>query len=302
MAEFTGTVTEQGLYPDVPEAQYHADPVAHEWGSLSVSAAKLLIPPAPAAKFDWARKNGRLPTKAQKLGTLVHALILGTSAPPLAILDFENRTRTKPFIAAEKEALGAGKQVVLRKEWEEAVAISDAVLKHPVAGPLIEASAQREVSGFWTDPEFGIWQRMRADALSAEWDMPVAVDLKSARDASPEGFARAVAEYGYHRQDVHYRQGLAACLGCGWRDVDFLFAVVETEPPYLVAVYRVSDGEDGARDDVGLGLEQMRAARERFRDCSQAGRWPGYSEEIETLRLPQYKRLDMERDIDDYYL
>lgn len=296
-------ITEPGLVGDVDEDWYHSDPVAHEWGSLSVSAAKLLVPPNPAAKFAYARKNGRLPTKAQKLGTLAHALTLGTPPGDLAILDFENRTRTKAFIAAEKEALDAGQQVVLRKERDEAQAIADAIRLDPTAGPLLEGAVDREVSGFWRDEEFGIWLRMRMDAHTLNaWQMPTILDLKSTRDASPAEFAKAVAEYGYHRQDVQYRQGLAALLGLDdWRDADFIICAVETEPPYLVATYRVSDGEDGTPDDVGLGMEQLRAARERFRDCSAAGIWPGYSDEIERLELPHWKRQDMKRDLDEWY-
>jgi hypothetical protein len=304
--EFTGVIEQPGLYPGIDEAVYHRDPVAHEWGSLSVSAAKLLVPPAPAAKFDWARKHGRLPSKAQKLGTLAHALTLGQPTGPIAVLDFENRTRTKKFMAEEEKALKAGLQVVLRKEMDEAQAIADAVHANKTAAGLLNG-ADCEVSGFWVDGEFGIWQRMRIDAFTLAYAMPTIVDLKTSKDASEEGFAKSVAEYGYHRQDVHYRQGLAACLKLkDWRDVDFVFVVVESEPPYLVAVYRVSDGSpdehgDLTPDDVGLGLEQLQAARERFRGCSESGIWPGYSEEIERLELPRYKRQAMERDINEWF-
>lgn len=306
MPQYTGGyITEPGLYPDIPEAKYHSDPVGHEWGSLSVTAAKLLIPPAPAAKFEHARKHGHLPTRAQKLGTLAHALTFGQPTGDLVVLDYENRTRTKAFIKDEAEALAAGKQVVLRKEWDEATAIADAVHANPTAAGLL-AGADHEVSMFWEDDEFGIWCRGRMDALALEWEMPTIVDLKSTKDASKEAFAKSVADYGYHRQDVHYRQGLAACLGCHWQEIDFVFVVVETEPPYLTATYRISDGTGGQYgdrlpDDTALALEQLRAARERFRDCSKAGIWPGYSQEIETLQLPRYKRQQMEADLNEWY-
>lgn len=295
MPEFTGVVTEPGLYPDIPEGKYHRDPVGHEWGSLSVTAAKLLVPPAPAAKFDYARRHGKLPSKAQKLGTLAHALTLGQPLPAIAVLDFENRTRTKKFMAAEEEALAAGKQVVLRKEMDEAQAIADAVHANATAAGLL-ADAEPEVSMFWVDPEFGIWQRGRMDAYSPDiWEMPVIVDLKTSADASEEGFAKSMADYGYVRQYVHYRQGLAAALGCDPEDIDFIFVVVESEPPYLTATYRPHE------QDIDRASHQLRAARERFRDCSRSGIWPGYSEEIETLELPYYKRQQAERDLNDWF-
>lgn len=293
MPEFTGLVTEQGLYPDVPEGKYHADPVAHEWGSLSVTSAALLVPPRPAAKFDHARRNGKLPTKSMKLGTLAHALTFGTPVGPIAVLDFENRTRNKVFIKAEKEALDAGLQVVLRKEWDEAQAIAAAVHANPTAAGLL-AGADCEVSGFWVDAEFGIWLRMRMDAHSLQWPMPTIVDLKTSADASEEGFAKSMADYGYVRQEVQYREGLAACLGCDPGDIDFVFVVVESEPPYLTATYRPHE------QDIDRAVHQLRATRERFRHCSESGIWPGYSQEIETLELPRYKRQQMERDLNEW--
>lgn len=285
-------ITEPGLYPDVDEDWYHADPV--EGGSLSVSGAKLLVPPSPAAKFKWARDNPRPPSRAQKLGMLAHALTLGTPVGDIALLDFKDRTRTKAFNAAEKEALDAGKRVVLVKEWDEAQAIAGALRSHPTAGGLL-ADGDSEVSMFWRDREFGIWQRGRMDHFALSWQMPTIVDLKTSKDASEESFAKSVYDYGYHRQDVNYREGLAACLGCEPDEVDMVFVVVETEPPYLVAHYRVS-----ARD-ADLGRQQMRAARERYRDCTESGRWPGYSEEIEDLELPAYARRQIEQELNDWY-
>ncbi len=293
MPEFTGLITEPGLYPDVPEAKYHADPVAHEWGSLSVSAAKLLVPPAPAAKFAYARKHGKLPSKAQKLGTLAHALTFGQPTDDVEVLDFENRTRNKAFIKAETEVLAAGRRVVLRKEWDEAAAIAAAIWANPTAAGLLDG-ADYEVSGFWTDAEFGIWQRMRMDASTLRFAMPTIVDLKTSADASEESFAKSMADYGYVRQDVHYREGWAALLGCDPGDIDFVNVVVESEPPYLTATYRPHE------QDIDRASHQLRAARERFRDCSESGTWPGYSQEIETLELPRYKRQQMEREINEW--
>jgi len=290
-------ITEPGIY-DIPETEYHADCVpAEAGGSLSVSGTKLLLPPVPPAKYAYAREHGHLPTKAQKLGTLAHAMTFRQPTGHYAALDYDawNAAGCK---AAKAEALDAGRTPVLRKEWDEAVAISGAIRSHPTAGPLL-AEGEAEQSMFWRDPEFGIWLRMRAD-FTTWFHMPTIVDLKTTKDASKDGFAKSVHDYGYHRQDPWYRQGWAAQLGCDWRDIDFIFAVVETEPPYLVATYRISDGTDGP-DDVGLGLEQCRIAREIYRDCTASGSWPGYSEEIETLELPRYRRLDTERQVNEWH-
>ena len=297
---WTGPVTSPGIY-QMDEAHYHSDPVPEALGgSLSSSGAKLLLADGGPRKFDYARKNGSLPTKAQRLGTVIHALTLGTQTGDLAVLDFENRTRTKAYIAAEKEALEAGKQVILRKEWDQATTMASAVLSHPVAAGLLKG-ADPEVSMFWRDPEFGIWLRGRADALNLDgFGMPVIADLKSSKDASKDAFAKSVHEYGYFRQDPWYREGWAAHLACEWHEVDFVFIVVESDPPHDIAIYRVSDGTEGP-DDIALGREHNRIAREKYRDCTQAGIWPGYPEDIQTLQLRRNDRFAAERVINDWH-
>lgn len=281
-------ITAPGLYPDIDEDWYHADPVTG--GSLSVSGAKLLLQ-APA-KFDYARRHGSRSTDAMKLGTVIHSMVLG-KGQEIAVLDFDDR-RTKAYKEAEALAVMAGQIPMLRKDYDEAKAIADALLKHPTAGGLL-TEGDAEVSMFWHDEEFQIWLRGRCDYMTHFGGLPTIVDVKKTKDASPEGFAKSVYEYGYHRQDPHYREGWAAILGCDWQDIDFVFAVVEPEPPYLVATYRVIP------EHVELGREQNRIARERFRDCAERDVWPGYSEEIEDLELPRYGVQRIEKDINDWY-
>ncbi|MGH6656561.1 MAG: PD-(D/E)XK nuclease-like domain-containing protein [Actinocrinis sp.] len=280
-------ITAPGLYPDVDEDWYHADPV--EGGSLSVSGAKLLLQ-APA-KFDYARHHPHQSTKAMDLGTTVHGLVLGKGAD-IAVCHYDNWT-TKAARQARDDAAADGMIPMLARDWQQAKAIAGAVLKHPTTGGLF-TEGDAEVSMFWRDAEFGIWLRGRADYMTF-FTGPAIVDFKTTKDASPEGFAKSVYEYGYHRQDPHYREGWASVLGCDWQDIDFIFACVETEPPYLVAAYRVIPAH------VELGREQNRIARERFRDCVKSGRWPGYSEEIEDLELPYWGARRIEKDINDWH-
>ena len=290
MPEWTGTFAGAGLYPDLPEDLYHRDVVPE--GSLSVTSARLLLPPSVPAKFKWAREHPHKSTAAMDLGTTVHGMALGTGAE-VAVVQADS-WRTKAAQNERDEAEGLGMVPMLAKDYAEAKAIADAMLAHPTAGALLEG-VDPEVSMFAVDPEFGIWLRGRADAVTMAYSMPTVVDVKTTKDASPAGFAKSVADFGYHRQDPWYRQLWAAILGCDPDEIDFVFAVVETEPPYLVATYRV----DAAAVDVGR--EQNRIAREVYADCTESGIWPGYSEEIEDLELPYYKRRQMEREISDWH-
>jgi hypothetical protein len=284
-------ITEPGLVPDMDEDWYHGDPVSG--GSLSVSGAKLLLQ-APA-KFDYARRHPHKSTKAMDLGTRVHAMVLGKGEEHLAELPYDEY-RTDEAKAARDAALAAGKIPTKPHEMAEAKLIASAVLAHPTAGGLF-TEGDAEVSMFWRDEEFGIWLRGRADYMTYFGETPTIVDFKTTADASPDedGFGKSAYKYGYWMQDPWYREGWAAHLGCDPGEIDFVFVAAETEPPCLVAQYRVKPAH------AERGREMNRIARERYRDCVKADRWPGYSEEIEDLELPRYGVQRIEKDINEWF-
>lgn len=289
MPEFTGIITEPGLYGDMPEDQYHADPVPG--GSLSVTGAKKLLPPSCPAIFDHERRHPKMATRSMELGTVVHGLILGTGQP-VEVLGYDSY-KTKKAQDDRKTAIAAGSVPMLIADYAEAQKIAAAVYAHPLAGALL-SEGDAEQSMFWQDPEFGIWCRGRTDSLTY-FDQPVIVDVKTTSDASPAEFARSADKYRYYMQDPYYRDGLAAVLGCDPDDIDFVFVVVPTEPPYLPMVYRLEE------TDVELGRQQNRIAREKYRDCTEAGIWPAWSADITPLALPRYAVSRIESEINDYF-
>jgi hypothetical protein len=286
----TTVITKPGLYPDIPEDEYHADPVPD--GSLSVSAAKKLLPPDCPAIFDWERKHPKPPTKSMELGTVVHGLVLGTGQP-VAVVDADN-WRGNEAKESKAKAIAAGEVPMLAKDYAEAKAIAAAVTEDDDAGPLFD-SGDAEQSMFWQDSEFGIWLRSRMDWLTWFDGIPTIVDLKSSKDSSPKSFAKSADDFRYFMQDPHYRDGLAAILRCDPAEIDFVFCVVPVEPPYLVMTYRLEP------EDVTLGREQNRIAREKYRDCTAAGIWPKWSNDITPLALPPYARRRIESEINEYY-
>ena len=93
------------------------------------------------------------------------------------------------------------------------------------------------------------------------------------------GFTRAVTKYGYHVQNALYREGYAE-LG---EQVDhFVFLAVEKSPPFAVAVYSLDD------EAVGYGYRRVVRGRELMAHCLKTNEWPGYSNHIQTLSLPQW--------------
>jgi hypothetical protein len=63
-------------------------------------------------------------------------------------------------------------------------------------------------------------------------------DLKTARDASPRGFIRAINNFNYHMQAALY---LDACAASGLGAEQFMFLAQEKMQPYPYAIYALSD-------------------------------------------------------------
>ena len=123
----------------------------------------------------------------------------------------------------------------------------------------------------------GIECRCRPDAVT---ERGVIVDLKTTRDASPEEFARSIAQYRYHVQAAFYSDGYRAAFGEAPRG--FVFIAVETEAPYLVAVYVASEAM------TQRGRIDYQADLDTFRWCRDHNDWPGYSGHPLTIDLPKW--------------
>lgn len=276
-------ITEPGIY-DIPEDQYHADPVPESEGrSLSSSGAKLLLPPGCPAIYKHQRDHGGKSTKAMDTGTVVHGMILGTGRE-VAVLSYDNYQTGKARDARDK-AIADGKLPQLRKEWDKAAAIAQAVRDHPTAGALF-SEGDAEQSGFWRDPELGVWRRCRWDWITPHGEV---ADLKTCADASPQAIAKAMHNFGYYMQNAWYRDGYTELFGDEpW---DFLNVFVQAEPPYLITIARLTG------EHVELGRRRCRAAIEKFRDCTEAGVWPAWSDDIIDISLPRYAEMQIESEI-----
>jgi hypothetical protein len=274
---------------DIPEDLYHSDPVPG--GSLSCSGAKQLLPPSCPAKFRHNREHPPAPSEAMERGTAVHKLVLGVGAD-IAVLDYKD-WRTAAAREARVAARAAGKVPLLAADYAGAQAVAAAVLAHPLGRYLFNPGhGAPERSLFWQDEETGVWLRSRLDFLP-ERRRPgrkfIIPDLKTAKSADVGRIEKAVADYSYFMQAAFYADGVRA-LGID-HCPDFVFVFVEPEPPYLVTVAQLDDAA------MNAGRRENRRAIERYRDCTESGIWPGYSDtptDIERISLPYWKQRRLE--------
>lgn len=262
----------EGLHFDLDETTYHEHPT-----SLSVSGAKVLLK-APAL-FKWQQDNPVYKSVFDE-GSAAHALVLGQDVESLVYVVPFDDWRTQAAQAEKALAREMGLAPILPATWRMVSDMADELSKHPIAGPLM-AEGLTEVSAFGVDERTGVMRRARADLLRE--DLRLLVDYKTTRNSAPWAFAKDAASYGYFQQHAWYLDL--------FRDLDidlrsFVFVAQMSEPPYLVSVTElVADAVDRGRDLNDRALEM-------FRDCTESGIWPGFTQGITPIDIPRWAYFD----------
>lgn len=274
----TATITAPTVAWDMPEDDYHADPVTG--GSLSHSMAKVLIQPGGPAKLRWQLDNPQPYKKVFDFGRAAHALVLGVGAELRMIPDeylasngAASTKAAKDFIAQARED---GATPLKQVEFQQIKDMALQLARHPEAVAVLTADgARHEVSAFTVDPHTGVVLRCRFDTIASTG----LGDYKTAATADPHRFNRAVLDNGYHQQHPWYLD-TAAALDLVDPDAPFKFVVQEKTAPYLVSVIQLD------AEWVRIGRDLNRRAIDLFVDCTRTGQWPGY--ETTTLTPPPW--------------
>ena len=256
---------------DLDEATYFAHP------ALSVSGAKKIL--AAPALYRWERDNGQPPSTVFDVGHAAHALVLGVGAE-VVVIDAPD-WRGKAAKEQRDEARAEGKTPLLAADYRAVMAMADAVLCDPLAGPLF-TDGRPEVSLFWRDWVTGVDRRARVDWLPNPTPAGrlALVDLKTAASADPQAIRQAVAKFRYEMQAAWYIDG-AYALELG-DDIGFRFVFVEKSPPHLVTVVEL----DAAA--LSAGRTRNDEALRIFAECQATDVWPGYCDDVQVIALPPW--------------
>ena len=269
-------ITEPGVY-DLPVEAYHADPV--DGGSLSCTSARRLIPPSCPAKYRWHTDHaGEDHAPHFDMGSAAHKLVLGAGAE-IVVVDADS-WRTTAAREQRDAAYAAGRTPLLAADMTVVEAMADALRAHPIAGRMfLPGKGKPEQTLIWRDQRTGIMCRALVDWLPNRGR--VWPDYKTAVSAWPEDFRRPADVYGYAQQAAWYLAGVRA-LGLGGDDAPFVFVVQEKEAPYLVSVIELDS------ESLRIGAQRNRQALSIFQWCTETGHWPGYSDDVALVSLPNY--------------
>jgi hypothetical protein len=152
----------------------------------------------------------------------------------------------------------------------------DAVYAHPTLRPLL-ADFDPEVTMIARDPQTNLKLKSRVDALPSGHD--VLLDLKTAQDASHDGFLRAARNFRYAMQPALYTYVWQLITD---RPAAFLFIAVETAPPFGVQLFELEP------EVFKKARQKMRVGLDRWATCVERGVWPNYSHGIATLDIPSW--------------
>lgn len=295
-------ITEPGAYRDIAAEDYHGNANLLPAPSLSSTGAKLLLNKSPYHFWWQSPMNPDRPAEDDKphfsVGKAAHDLILLSDRWPqfyhVTPEGFaRNKTKQMPeAIAAYEEAVANGLCILRHEDAEIVHAVAASIQRNPLAMMAL-TNGESETTLAWKDGETGVWLRARPDFMPATarvgGDVIVVADLKfvAGTNATPEGFKRAIANFGYHQSAAFYGDGIKAVFG--HYPTHWLHVVVEKEPPYCVALYELPG------EDIERGRWLNREAIRKFADCLSADKWPGYADEPLSVGLPIWAR----KQIDD---
>lgn len=276
------------VIPDLPRAGYDKigagrsiyDAVVN-WSSLK------LLSKSPAHYRHKIENPEDGDTDAKLVGRAVHVATLEPHVYDLTFDIWKHGDRRgndwKDFLGS---AILRGREVLKVEQHREVKRIAKAARDCPAAAELLKGKREVTVTWQYTRPdELGLGSytldcKARLDLLS---DSGAIVDLKTTKDASPEGFGRECDRYGYHLQAAHYRSGFELVTG---RRLPYYLLAVENFAPYVAQIYRLEDRE------LDLGWRQVVELYDRLDYCRRERRWGGYFDGVMGLELPRWSYPD----------
>jgi hypothetical protein len=221
----------------------------------------------------------RQQTDEMILGSALHTIVFEHHKFDLeyAIAPDVNRRTNKGKQELSEFQQATGNRTLLKpSEYETIVAMKKAIWENPAVQVLLSHGIAEHTLD-WQEPMTGALCKIRPDWLS---NTGFICDLKSTEDASEAAFARTVVNYRYDVQGGFYVDGVTAATGVVPKG--FIFIVVEKKPPFMTALYCLSER------DLDLGRQKYLKDLNTYQECLKTGIWQGYSQGVKELKLPDW--------------
>jgi exodeoxyribonuclease VIII len=214
-------------------------------------------------------------TKAMADGTAVHAFFLERDKfnSDFVIKPADMRLNTK---AGKEWAQEHQSKIIIDSELGNNLYEMEKSFIDSPAKLIYNKSGQSELSYFWDD--LGLVKgKCRPDWISDDGN--IVVDIKTTTDASPKGFQKSIANWGYHLQLGWYLRGLQKL---GLPAKEFIFIAIEKTPPFSVGVYRAN------KDMITYANDEINNLVYDIDESLKSDDFPDYTPEIMDLGLPNW--------------
>ena len=214
-------------------------------------------------------------TKAMADGTAVHAFFLERDKfdTDFVIKPEDMRLNTK---AGKEWAQEHQSKIIIDSELGSNLYEMEKSFMDSPAKLIYDKSGQSELSYFWDD--LGLVKgKCRPDWISNDGN--IVVDIKTTTDASPKGFQKSIANWGYHLQLGWYIRGLQKL---GLPAKEFIFIAIEKTPPFSVGVYRAN------KDMITYANDEINNLVYDIDESLKSDDFPDYTPEILDLGLPNW--------------
>ena len=216
-------------------------------------------------------------TKAMADGTAVHAFFLERDKfdTNFVIKPADMRLNTK---AGKEWALEHQSKIIIDSELGNNLYEMEKSFMDSPAKMIYNENmgGQTELSYFWND--LGLVKgKCRPDWIDKFGE--IVVDVKTTTDASPRGFQKSIANWGYHLQLGWYMRGLQKL---GFDTYDFIFIAIEKTPPFSVGVYRAD------REMISHAMQELDKLVPEIDYALQTKEFPDYTPEITSIGLPPW--------------
>lgn len=202
------------------------------------------------------------------IGSAAHSLVLGG----VQVVEYKaGRRAGKAFDAFEADNPDA--LILSPSEYRKANGMAAAVKANRLACSVLDG--EREKTYTWR-----LQGRLCRGTPDVRGKRHVA-ELKTGETADPRFFPFKVRRFCYHGQLAWYSDG-AVLAGLPDPEEHYIVAV-EATAPYVVTVFRIAPAT------IDMGRRLIRLWFERLLQCEAAQEWPGYSQSVVELALPEYE-------------
>lgn len=193
----------------------------------------------------------------------------------------DRRTKAGKAIAAEASAANEGKLEIGAETLGLLTACGVLAFQDSLVSRFLDSGTTKETAFGWSHST-GLHLRCCPDIFLTMGGRNTMVDFKLMESSSPAAFARAIRDYGYHRQAAFYADGLSRAIG--FDTEDFFFVVFGKKPPFEMRVYRLKDSA------IVQGRQENEADLQDLADCLDFDLWQTRANgQIEDIGLPEWK-------------